>query len=591
MLQPGKKHDFAPQPLSELPLLARVQLAPPPASVKTETSARRIVALVLPALLCELAETPAFTALGEEAPAPRSPRRRQLPLGVVLGEAPPTESNSSSVEEIPATAVLSAINEAASRYGVRVGQSLAEAKALVSRLVVRRVPRGAIEQGLARVAEVALAFGATVALAAPDTVWVDITGAAHLFGGEAALLAELVGRVRETGHRVRAALASGPLLAQAFARFGELGGEGYLIVTSAQEQREFARLPVRALALESSVESWLIRLGVLTISGLKELPQAALAARLDEHAGRVLDLMAGRDPTPLVPYVPASTLSEESSWDEGVDGSTPLLFVLRGLATRMGSRLAGRGQAARNLVLEIAADRSIARFRGAPSSTRIEFALPKPLWKSSEIYRIVASKLERLSLPAPSLGLRLEVPELVEAMPRQLELGFWGGSASQALDELPIVLAELAADIGEQRVGVLKVMDSHRPELASSLVPALPNTAHTKSRLKKARKLESMQVTAPEGAGRLVHRLTRLLLEPVPFEAPLRVGATVALDRRLYTIEALRFEQRLESVEWWINAVNRDYVRVELRGEAGLIEGLVFVDRNTGKRYFQGVAD
>ena len=100
-----------------------------------------------------------------------------------------------------------------------------------------------------------------------------------------------------------------------------------------------------------------------------------------------------------------------------------------------------------------------------------------------------------------------------------------------------------------------------------------------------------MQVTAPEGAGRLVHRLTRLLLEPVPFEAPLRVGATVALDRRLYTIEALRFEQRLESVEWWINAVNRDYVRVELRGEAGLIEGLVFVDRNTGKRYFQGVAD
>lgn len=593
MLHPGKKHDFAPQSLAELPLLGRVQLASPPAPLPVEASARRIVALVLPALLCELAETPAFTALGEavKATPPTSPRRRQLPLGVVLGEAP-ASANSASAEEIPATALLSAINEAASRYGVRVGQSIAEAKALVSRLVVRRVPRDAIEHGLARVAEVALAFGATVAVAAPDTVWVDVTGASHLFGGEAALLAELVGRVRETGHRVRAALASGPLLAQAFARFGELGGEGYLIVASSQEQREFARLPVRALTLESSVESWLIRLGVLTISGLKELPQAALAARLDEQAGRVLDLMAGRDPTPLVPYVPASTLSEESSWDEGVDGSTPLLFVLRGLATRLGARLAGRGQAARNLVLEIAAERSIARFRGVSASTRIEFSLPKPLWRSSEIYRIVASKLERLSLPAPSLGLRLEAPELVEAMPRQLELGFWGGSASQqALDELPIVLAELTADIGEQSVGVLKVMDSHRPELASSLTPALPNTAHSKSRMRKARKPAAVQVTAPEGAHRLVHRLTRLLLEPVPFEAPLRVGATVALDRRLYTVESLRFEQRLEAVEWWINAVNRDYVRVELRGDAGLIEALVFVDRNTGKRYFQGVAD
>jgi protein ImuB len=569
--------------------LTKGRRLPEPAA--SDDAGRRVVALVLPALLCELAETPAFAAPGEEVnvSVPRSSRRRQLPLGVVLAE--PAVDGTPVHDEIPATAVLSAVNEAAGRYGVRVGQSLAEAKALVSRLVVRRVPREAIEQGLARVAEVALAFGATVSVAAPDTVWVDISGAAHLFGGEAALLAELVGRVRETGHRVRAALATGPLLAQAFARFGELGPEGYLIVLPLQVQREFARLPIRALGLASSVESWLVRLGVLTISALRELPQAALAARLDEQAGRVLDLMAGRDLTPLVPYVPAPTLSEESSWDDGVDGSTPLLFVLRGLSTRLGARLAGRGQAARNLVLEIAADRSVARFRGVPASTRVEFSLPKPLWKSNEIYRIVASKLERLTLSAPSLGLRLEVTELGEAMPRQLELGFWGGDVSQALDELPIILAELAADIGEQRVGVLKVMDSHRPEHASTLVPALPNSGHHKSRAKKARKPEAVQVTAPEGAARLVHRLTRLLFEPVPFEAPLRVGATVALDRRLYTIEALRFEQRLEAVEWWVSAVNRDYVRVELRGEAGLVEGLVFVDRNTGKRYFQGIAD
>ncbi|MGC4088703.1 MAG: DNA polymerase Y family protein [Polyangiaceae bacterium] len=556
---------------------------------------RRIVALVLPALLCELAETPAFAGVGEAAvqAVPRSVRRRQLPLGVVVDDAAPlveAAHGALPVDELPATAVLSAVNEAATRYGVRVGQSLAEAKALLSRLVVRRVPRAAIEQGLARVAEVALAFGATVSLAAPDTVWVDVTGAAHLFGGEAALLSELVSRVRETGHRVRAALSSGPLLAQAFARFAELGAEAELIVPHSHVERELSRLPVRALGLSSALEGWLVRLGVLTVAALRELPSAALSARLDAEAPRVLDLIAGRDDSPLVPYVPARTLSEESSWDEGVDGSIPLLFVLRGLSTRLGARLAGRGEAARSLVLEIAAERSVARFRGVSASTRIEFTLPKPLWKSSEIYRIVASKLERLQLGAPSLGLRLEVPELAEAMPRQLELGFWGSGASQALDELPIVLAELAADIGEKRIGVLKVVDSHRPELASTLVPALPNVG-PKARSKKPRKAEPLRVTAPEGAGQLVHRLTRLLLEPVPFEAPLRVGATVVLERRLYTIESLRFEQRLEAVEWWLNAVNRDYVRVELRAEAGLVEGLVFVDRNNGKRYFQGVAD
>ena len=95
--------------------------------------------------------------------------------------------------------------------------------------------------------------------------------------------------------------------------------------------------------------------------------------------------------------------------------------------------------------------------------------------------------------------------------------------------------------------------------------------------------------------GRII-ALTRTILTPTDDIGPIALSepaykATVALDRRLYTIEALRFEQRLEAVEWWVSAVNRDYVRVELRGEAGLVEGLVFVDRNTGKRYFQGIAD
>ena len=103
--------------------------------------------------------------------------------------------------------------------------------------------------------------------------------------------------------------------------------------------------------------------------------------------------------------------------------------------------------------------------------------------------------------------------------------------------------------------------------------------------------MQSLRVVAPEGGFELAHRLNRLLPEPIAIEAPLRLGATLALGRRLYTIESLRFEQRLEAVEWWTGAVNRDYVRVGLRGAEGVLEGLVYVDRESGKRYWQGVAD
>ena len=66
--------------------LTKARRLPEPAA--SDDAGRRVVALVLPALLCELAETPAFAAPGEEVnvSVPRSPRRRQLPLGVVLAE-------------------------------------------------------------------------------------------------------------------------------------------------------------------------------------------------------------------------------------------------------------------------------------------------------------------------------------------------------------------------------------------------------------------------------------------------------------------------------------------------------------------------
>src|SRR6185437_11511289 len=117
-----------------------------------------------------------------------------------------------------------------------------EAAALHTGLSVHRVSYGEIDAALGQVAEVALAFGPTASLRlrdapadergvwggssplsvdraprtpwgdAPfDTVWLDITGAAHL--------AELEERVGALGHRVRLAIAGGPRIAQALARW------------------------------------------------------------------------------------------------------------------------------------------------------------------------------------------------------------------------------------------------------------------------------------------------------------------------------------------------------------------------------------
>jgi protein ImuB len=583
---------------AEQPVLREVPPIPPE---------RRVVALVLPSLLIELAE-PGFASPSKnlEDRTGAVPCRR-LPTAVVLERE---SAALEAAEAVAATSVLSAVNDVARRLGVREGQTVAEARVFASRLVVRSVAEERLAQGLGRIAEIALGFGSVVAFSAPDTVWVDVTGIAHLFGGEAGLAVELSGRVREAGHRVRTAIADGPLLAQAFARFGEVGEEGFCLVPSPQTRQKLGRLPLRALNLPIELETWFIRLGIFTVSDLSALPRNALSARLGDHAKKVLELVEGRDPTPLERYEPPRTLIEETHWEEPVDGREPLLFVLRGLVARLSARLRGRGEAAQSLVLRIFADPAVARFRNVPRETKLELALPKPLHREDELGRILSSRLERLTLGAPSIGVRLEVPKLTEALPRQLELGaLLMGARSDAADELPIVLAELEADLGPERVGVLKKLDSHRPEHTSQLVPALKTDAgkafakkangkrHSatrnadKSARKKSRAPLELATTSSAGLPPMLGRVTRLLPTPVPFEAPLRTGASVLFDHRLYTIDSVHFEHRLEAVEWWTGPVHRDYVRIVLRGADSAFEALTYIDRDTGQRYLQGIFD
>jgi protein ImuB len=489
--------------------------------------------------------------------------------------------------------VLVAANEAAERFGVRVGHTVAEAHALVSSLVVREVTQEQVESRLGEVAEVALGFGPTVSVEAPDTVWVDVTGAAHLAGGEEALAVELGARARALGHVVRIAVSDGPRLAQALARWGRLKADGSLVVPADEAQRKMAELPVRALPIDGERAAWLVRLGVHTVGELARLPRSATAPRLGDDAGRILDLAEGRDDSPLVAYVPTAIPEEETTWEDPVDGVEPLLFVLRGLVSRLSARLEGRGEAVQALAVVLLHDRAVAKLNGVAESTTLHFDLAAPLWRSEELFRVVSSRLGRVVLSAPTVGFRIEAKAITRALALQLDLSRYasglGGNAGKGPETLPVVLAELLADIGKDKVGTLRLKGTHRPEKKSRLEPVVPELLA--AGLESKRRPRASDVTPREQSphGRAP---TRLLPQPLDFDAPLRAGASVSLEHRLYTVERVTFEQRLDAVEWWTNEpVSRDYVRVWLKGASSGLEALVYVDRAKGVRKVQAFFD
>lgn len=551
---------------------------------------RRVLALVLPELLCELAEKRLNLGLQRNKAKP--------PLGVVLVanvEAKLNQPTPAEPKPIDATAKLSAVNESAKRYGVRAGQTIAEACALVANLIVREISQAEVLSTLSCIAEVGLSLGTTVSVEAPDTVCVDITGSAHLQGGELALGCEFANRVRAMGHSVRVAISDGPRLASSFAHWfspssADPEDRGVCVVPSEHTRQAFAALPINALPLSDDTAGWFVRLGVFTIGELCGLPRQALGSRLGADAAHVTELCAGRDRAPLVAFTPERTITESSTWDEPVTGTEPLSFVLSGLVSRVSARLTGRGEAAQSLLLTIAYDPAIARFRGEKSELTLRFKLANPLHRADELRRVLSARLARAKLGAPSLGMRLSVPKLVPAIARQLELaqvlsGANSIASAIADDEIPVLIAELSAELGEEQVGTLKLCDSHRPEAKSKLGPALLEPTARISKKPRLRKTEPSFAELP-GAP------TRLLPEPCELHGPLRVGSSLAIDRSLYTIDHLRFEQRLEAVEWWGHTpVTRDYVRLWLQGSSGGFEAVAYVDRTTGRRYLHALAD
>jgi protein ImuB len=345
------------------------------------------------------------------------------------------------------------------------------------------------------------------------------------------------------------------------------------------------------LPIDGELSAWLVRLGVHTVRDLARLPRSATASRLGSGASRVLDLAEGRDESPLVAYVPPAMPKEETTWEAPVDGVEALLFVLRGLVSRLGARLEGRGEAVQALSLVLRHDRSVARLEGVPSDTTLHFDLSSPLWRAEELFRVIASRLNRARFGAPTVGMSLEAHAVTRALALQLSLSRYaaglGGSSAKGPETLPVVLAELTADLGKDKVGILKLEGSHKPESKSRLAPVSPDVLAPKMFKNRARNASADALSAS-----LLHAPTRLFPRPVPLDSPIRPGATLLLDHRRYSIERIAFDRRLESVEWWTDApVARDYLRLWLRGSAGGMEAIVYVERGSGVRMLQGICD
>ncbi len=366
---------------------------------------------------------------------------------------------------------LYALNSAALDQGLAPGLTLADARARLPQLRVADADRRADRELLLSLAAHCELYTPLTALDEPHGLALDVTGCAHLFGGEAGLLALVGKNLAALGFSARAALASTPDGARALARFSSGG------VFSPDEAAEaVARLPLAALEVEDEILLALSRAGLKTIGDLASRPSRAFAARFGADFPRKIERLLGREDLRLTPLRPPPDCMVERHFAEPLAQSDSIEAVLSDLIHEAKALLERRGQGGRFFEASF--------FRADGVVRRLSVETLRPTRDPKILALLFHEKLDSLADPLdPGFGfdaLRLAVPRVENFNPAQGD--FVALETRRDERELSELLDRLTTRFGRARVLRFMQGDAHEPERESSAVPVAAAAAETWSK-------------------------------------------------------------------------------------------------------------
>lgn len=354
------------------------------------------------------------------------------------------------------------VNAPAQANGVAPGMTLADARALLPALAVVPEQPGQDARTLGQLAEWCTRYTPWSAVDRADQcgsagLWLDITGCAHLFGGEMALASDLVTRLGTLGFAARAGIADTPGGAWAWARFAP---DANPIVPPAVQRAAIAPLAVAGLRIGADTVEALHSLGLRRIGDLYDFPRASLPGRFGPLLLQRLDQALGHVVEPLSPRQPPIAYRAAIAFAEPISEPAGIAATVDRLLQDLCAQLAGRDQGGRRF------DLTAYRCDGTTDGLRIGTGGPSR--DPAHLARLFAEKIEKI---APGFGIdamALAAP-VVEPLPaRQAPLAAHDAAAV----DLTHLFDVLGTRLGHAQVMRLAMRASHIPERAVQRVPA-----------------------------------------------------------------------------------------------------------------------
>jgi protein ImuB len=430
--------------------------------------------------------------------------------------------------------VIRAASAIAQTAGIGIGMVVADARAMLPGLQVFDDQPERAANLLKKLAEWCIRYTPFAAVDLPDGLVLDVTGCAHLWGGERTYLKMILERLRTAGYDVRGGMADTIGAAWAVARFGKGGS----IVETGRQLDALLPLSPAALRLETGTLLRLRKLGLYTLHDFIRMPRNVLRRRFGQELLFRIDQALGREAEVLIPLQPVEAYRERLPCPEPIVTATGIGIALQRLLDLLCGRLTKEGKGLRSAAFIC--------YRIDGKIEQIDIGTNRPSRNPIHLRKLFEPKIPTIE---PALGIELfvlEAPTVEEVSPLQETI--WGGTGG--LEDLNVaeLLDRLAGRLGKDTIRRYLPDEHYWPERSFRTTALLD---------------EKPAIPWP-----VAHpRPTRLLLRPEPVEvaAPIPDYPPMLFRYKGKVHKIVRADgpERIER-EWWLEqGPHRDYYRVE----------------------------
>ena len=346
--------------------------------------------------------------------------------------------------------LVTATNLSAEQYGVVIGMTIADAKAITPGLEVLDDKPGRSEKLLRLIGEWGIRYTPFVAVDPPDGLLLDISGCSHLWKDERGYYKEVINCLRDKGYDVRGAIADTAACAWAVARFAKSSP----ITPSGKQAQAIYPLHPAALRLEGETLELLHQLGMFTIAAIARIPQRDLKRRLGEPLLNRLGRAIGTITENIEPIRQLPPYSEHLPCLEPISRREDIETALSCLLEKLCKRLSGEHNGIRSASLKY--------FKIDGETGLIAIGTKRPSHHMGHLFKLFELKIGDIQ---PDLGIELFVLEAskVDELPPGQSL-LWSGKPGLENEAIAELLDRIAGKVGQQCIHRYVPAEHHWPE-------------------------------------------------------------------------------------------------------------------------------